>query len=99
MRMIKNIILTITVVALTLSIISTVLVTNSYVYAKSAYQSGYDHGVHDAHTPSNQWYILQPGKGFNFHTREFNEGYIAGYCADKPSGVGSDADQATFSCP
>ena len=99
MKIIKNIILIIIVVVLTLSVSGTVLVTNSYVYAKSAYQSGFDHGVHDAHTPSSQWYILQPGKGFNFHTREFNEGYIAGYCADKPSGVGSDADQATFSCP
>ena len=43
------------------------------------------------------WYILQPGKGFAFHTQDFKNGYVAGFCNANPSG-GSDADQATFSC-
>jgi hypothetical protein len=69
-------------------------------FAVSAYNSGYAHGAGDAHTAdTSQWYILQPGKGFAFHTPEFNKGYVDGFCANSPPGTGSDADQATFDCP
>jgi hypothetical protein len=66
----------------------------------SAYASGFSHGLSDGKLPSHgsvNWYILQPGKGFAFHTQDFKNGYVAGFCKANPSG-GSDADQATFSC-
>ena len=47
---------------------------------QSAYKSGYEHGVHDAHSDPSHWYILQPGQSFAFHTQEFNSGYIAAMC-------------------
>jgi hypothetical protein len=73
------------------------------IYAISPYQSGYKHGVQDGldgrkHSDGCHWYILQPGKGFAFHTPEFNRGYVDGFCSVDPHG-GSDADEATFSCP
>jgi hypothetical protein len=68
--------------------------------ATSAYASGFNHGLSDgrlaAHGSVN-WYILQPQKGFAFHTQQFKDGYIAGFCKSEPGG-GSDANQATFSC-
>lgn len=52
------------------------------VYAKSAYQSGFRHGISDAKKAcSCDWYILQPGKGFKFHSNEFFGGYIVGFCS------------------
>ena len=66
---------------------------------QAAYQAGYAHGVADAKagcTDRCHWYILEPGKGFGFHTQEFVQGYIAAMCA---AGNGSDADEATWSCP
>jgi hypothetical protein len=66
----------------------------------SAYASGFSHGFYDGKLPSYgsvYWYILQPGKGFAFHSQDFKNGYVAGFCKANPSG-GSDADQATFSC-
>ncbi len=47
---------------------------------QAAYKSGYEHGVHDAHSDPSHWYILQPGQSFAFHTQEFNSGYIAPMC-------------------
>jgi hypothetical protein len=73
------------------------------VYAKGgAYQSGFDHGVSDAndscqHADGCHWYILQPGKGFTFHSSEFNHGYVDGFCSVDPHG-GSDSDKASFDC-
>jgi hypothetical protein len=66
----------------------------------SAYASGFSHGLSDGKLASHgnvKWYILQPGKGFAFHTQDFKNGYIAGFCKSEPGG-GSDADDATFSC-
>jgi hypothetical protein len=74
-------------------------VTDEVLAKPSAFQSGYNHGSSDAHKDPSHWYILQPGKGFAFHTKSFNDGYVAGYCANSPPGSGSDADEATFSCP
>jgi hypothetical protein len=63
------------------------------------YRAGYAHGVADAKagcTDRCHWYILEPGKGFGFHTQEFNNGYVAAICA---AGIASDADEATWNCP
>jgi hypothetical protein len=76
--------------------------TATLALALSPYQSGYKHGVSDGqdsclHPDGCHWYILQPGKGFAYHTPEFNKGYVDGFCS---TGHGSsDADQATFDCP
>lgn len=58
--------------------------------SKSPYESGYDHGYNDAQLfyPSEQ-YINQPGKGPEFHTSEFMDGYYAGYAAYEASTAGS----------
>ena len=55
------------------------------VYAETAYQSGFKHGVADGkisiRTAGNgNDYIHQPGKGFAFHTTQFVNGYIHGWC-------------------
>jgi hypothetical protein len=63
--------------------------------ATSAYDSGFKHGVSDANGGD---YILQPGKGFQFHTQTFNQGYIDGWCSIEGPGASSDADEATFDC-
>ena len=72
-------------------------------YALSPYDSGFSHGVHDGKDsclhPGCDWYIVHPGKGFAFHTKQFIEGYVDGFCSVSRSGQGSDADQATFICP
>jgi len=66
----------------------------------SAYDSGYKHGRSDARLASQGvggtgWYITQPGKGFAFHTTDFRQGYVDGFCSIAGSGAGSDADQAS----
>jgi hypothetical protein len=69
------------------------------VQAKSSgggYQSRYNHGVCDA--TATHMYILQPGKGFQFHSHEFINGYVDGFCSIAGSGASSDADEATFDC-
>jgi hypothetical protein len=40
--------------------------------------------------------IMQPGKGFAFHSMEFNRNYIKGFCA--VGGGGSNTEEATFDC-
>jgi hypothetical protein len=91
------------IVALALIIgYNTIIVSNDAVASKSPYRSGYDHGASDARDDCSDgcdWYILEPGKGFEFHTQEFIDGYIDGFCDDSPPGRGSDADEATFNCP
>jgi hypothetical protein len=50
--------------------------------SKSPYDSGYDHGCHDAGIPNaSNRYINQPEKGPNFHTDQFMRGYYAGFAA------------------
>jgi hypothetical protein len=66
----------------------------------SPYASGFSHGLSDGKLASHgnvNWYILMPGKGFAFHTQDFKNGYVVGFCKSEPES-GSDADQATFSC-
>jgi hypothetical protein len=52
----------------------------SMTYAKSPYESGYDHGCDDADIsdPSDR-YINQPEKGPAFHTSKFMNGYNSGF--------------------
>ena len=66
-------------------------------FAISDYQSGFNHGVSDARQSDTQWYILQPGKGFYFHTRDFVRGYLTGFCSVDPK-ASSNTDEATFDC-
>jgi hypothetical protein len=70
---------------------------------KTPYRSGYDHGASDAREDCSDdgcdRYILEPGKGFEFHTDEFIAGYIDGFCDNSTPGSWSGADEATFNCP
>ncbi len=60
--------------------------------------SGFDHGAHDAKTSdTREWYILQSHKGFAFHSKQFVQDYIRGFCSISP-GTSSDADQASWDC-
>ena len=73
------------------------------VYAISGYDSGFNHGVQDAHDtclhPDGcHWYILESGKGFKFHTFEFVKGYVDGFCRVAGPHMSSDADQAAWNC-
>jgi hypothetical protein len=77
-------------VALTLFISYSVIATNDAIASKSLYQSGYDHRASDARDDCSDgcdWYILEPGKGFEFHTQEFIDGYIDGFCDNSPPGL------------
>jgi hypothetical protein len=66
--------------------------------AESAYQSGFKHGVSDAHQPdTSKWYILQHGNGFKFHSQQFVNGYVNGFCSILPQ-VSSDANEASWDC-
>jgi hypothetical protein len=70
--------------------------------SKSPYESGYDHGYDDAQLfyPSEQ-YINQPGKGPEFHTSKFMNGYYAGYAAYEVSIAGSpeyDCSEGSDGC-
>jgi hypothetical protein len=69
------------------------------VYAETAYQSGFKHGVADGRqSDTTKWYILQPNNGFANHTKQFDRGYVAGWCSVNSVFSGSDADQASFNC-
>ena len=82
-------------------IVMSLMIGAPSVYALSDYDSGYKHGLTDGKddcTDSCHWYILQQGKGFAFHSKEFNRGYVAGWCSVNPIMSGSDADEASFNC-
>jgi hypothetical protein len=77
------------VMALTLLVGFSLTANNELEASKSPYQSGYDHGAGDASDDCSDgcdWYILEPGKGFEFHTQEFIDGYIDGFCDNSPPG-------------
>ena len=77
-------------------------------YAETAYQSGFKHGVADAKIDTTNssiplYYIHQPGKGFAFHTTEFVNGYIHGWClTNHGGGIEANDDpeptHASFDC-
>ena len=76
--------------------------TSLNVFAISAYESGFNHGITDGEDSCTQpsgcnWYILELGKGFAFHSKDFVKGYVNGFCTIDPK-ASSDADQATFDC-
>jgi len=68
-------------------------------FAISPYQSGFQHGVSDGKDscshPDDA--VLEPGKGFAFHSWDFVRGYVTGFCTASP-GTSSDADQASWDC-
>lgn len=68
----------------------------------SAFQSGYKWGIHDAKDPCKpdcrNVYILQPGKTFYFHTKEFIQGYMKGFCSVTGPNTGMDENEASFDC-
>jgi len=79
-----------------------VMIVQPSAFALSSYQSGFNHGISDGrdgckHPNGCHWYIIQPGKGFAFHSKEFDMGYVDGFCSVGPK-ASSDADQATFDC-
>ena len=77
---------------------------SAFAYSpKADYLQGYIHGAMDGkdsctHIDGCHWYVLEPGKGFEFQSKRFVEGYVKGFCSSSP-GTSSDADEATFSCP
>lgn len=75
--------------AVFLLLIASVVTSGSAAYASSdAYDSGYDHGCDDTKLDPSERYINEPGKGPEFHTGTFMDGYNAGFNAC--SGGGSD---------
>jgi hypothetical protein len=83
-----------------IGVLSMLQYTNLNVFALSAYQLGFQHGVTDGkdsclHTDGCDWYILKPDKGFAFHLWDFVRGYVTGFCKTS-SGTSSDADQASL---
>ncbi len=99
----KNLI-ALTILIVMVAGIATATVATETVMAKKHKPgtSAVERGVHDAqdscqHSDGCHWYILGKHKGFGDHSSEFNKNYLKGFCA--ADGGGSDADQATFSCP
>src|SRR4051794_8608057 len=72
------------------------------VYAETAYQSGFKHGVADGKldeaNKSQENYIHQPGNGFNDYSDQFNNGYIIGWCSITGPISGKETDNADFDC-
>jgi hypothetical protein len=65
------------------------------VYADTA---GFEHGVSDAQTKhTRDWYIPQPGNGVAFHSKQFVEDYIRGFCSIS-SQESTDAEQVSWDC-
>lgn len=68
------------VVFILMLLVLSLSVVPGITFAKSPYQSGYDHGCDDARiSDSSDRYINQPEKGPSFHTSEFMNGYDAGF--------------------
>lgn len=67
---------------------------------KKKHKSAYELGKQDANCNLSDChlYITQHDKGFGDHSTEFNKNYIKGACEGHPDGVGSDSDQATYTC-
>lgn len=72
-------------------------------YPQAAYNSGFKYGVQDAKDPCKpdcrNVYIWTPGKTFYFHTKEFIQGYMGGFCSASGPDVGRmDENEASFDC-
>ena len=72
------------------------------VYAETAYQSGYKHGVADANLDNANMskldYVSQPGNGLDNHTPEFADGYVKGWCSIMGPNTGKEIDDTVFDC-
>lgn len=83
------------------------------VYAETAFQSGYKHGLADGKLIQNckpgrgcdppADYIFQPGNGFAHHRTQFVDGYIKGWCLSHDGGGiepndGPEPTIAAFDC-
>jgi hypothetical protein len=62
-----------------ISIGAVAILVMTMAFALTAYQSGFEHGISDGKMAGVNWYILQPGKDFAFHTWEFVQGYVNGF--------------------
>jgi hypothetical protein len=71
------------VLVLMISLVANGLPVNS---SSDAYDSGYKHGCDDARLDPSDRYINEAGKGPEFHTRAFMEGYDAGLSACSDGG-------------
>jgi hypothetical protein len=94
-------IITISIAILAIIAVMTAVVLTEHVMAKKKHKSAFELGQQDANCDTSAGchpYITQPGKGFMFHSKEFNKNYIKGACQGQPDGVGSDADEATYTC-
>jgi hypothetical protein len=98
----KTIVTTVTGLAHSIAALPAFQHTSLDVFAISAYESGFNHGVIDGndyslHPSGYHWYILEPGKGFAFHSKEFARGFVNNFCSVDPN-ASNDADQATLDC-
>ena len=74
-------------------------------FALTEYQTGFNFGVSDGmgscippHKCGQDEYIVHLGSSFAFHTKEFNRGYVAGWCSVNPPHSGSILDEALWDC-
>ncbi len=92
--------ITVAFIICTLTVLSPL--SSTQVYAASPYDSGYSHGYDDAQLfDPSEHYINQPGKGPEFHTDEFMDGYHAGYAAYEASTTGNpkyDCSEGSDGC-
>ncbi len=91
-----------TLIFVILAIIFISIPVTTSASSQSPYDSGYDHGYEDAQLfyPSER-YINQLGKGPEFHTNEFMNGYYDGYAAYETSIVGNpeyDCSEGSDGC-
>jgi hypothetical protein len=62
---------------------------------QAAYQSGFKYGVHNVKDPCKP----DCRKTFYFHTKEFIQGYMKGFCsAGGPDVGGMDENEVSFDC-
>jgi hypothetical protein len=77
---------TIVVVSTMLPLLLLVLIATSQLVAATPYSDGYSHGCDDGKVGFHK-YLNTAGKGIDFHTTEFMQGYDTGYKACfSPSG-------------
>ena len=94
------------------AIVLSMMICAPTVYAETAYQSGFKHGVVDAtadnapdcndpkvsHPKCKDDYIDQPGKGLFFHSKQFINGYVKGWCSVMGPNAGTERVTAIFDC-
>ena len=94
------------------AIVLSMMICAPTVYAETAYQSGFKHGVADAtadnapdcndpkvsHPKCKDDYIDQPGKGLFFHSKQFVNGYVKGWCSVMGPNAGTERVSAIFDC-